>query len=160
MSVHINLYSNKAPEEKIDKSSDLTLIESLNVEFKGPVDILNPIIQIESTATTTQAKILTQCNYIYIQELSRYYYVTAIVCPFNDVFELTCRVDPLMSWKTGILAQSVIVARNEKDYRLYLDDSALKIYNNPNISTYNFRDSLGNITGFTAQEFILALAGS
>lgn len=160
MSSHITLYSNKASAETVDKSGSWVKIEDLTGDFRGTVNVLNPIIQITPTASTTVAKILSQCNYLYIQELSRYYYVTNITCIANNLFELECRVDVLMSWKTAILAQKVIVSRNEKDYQLYLDDSALKVFNNPNICTYNFRDSSNNIKGFTAQEFVLALAGS
>ena len=160
MSSHITLYSNKASEETIDKSASWVKIEDITGEFRGTINVLNPIIQISPTTTTTAAKLISECNYIYIQELARYYYVTGIACVANNIFELECRVDVLMSWKTPILAQQVIVARNEKEWKLYLDDPALKVYNNPNICTYNFRDSQNNITGFTAQEFVLALAGS
>lgn len=160
MSSHITLYSNKASEETIDKSDSLVKIEDLTGDFRGTVNVLNPIIQITPTATSTVTKILSECNYLYIQELARYYYVTGITCVANNIFELELRVDVLMSWKTAILAQKVIVSRNEKEWKLYLDDSALKVYNNPNITTYNFRDLLGNVTEFSAEEYVLALAGS
>lgn len=160
MSSTIKLYSNAASEETVDKSGSLSLIDTLTGEFRGTINVISPIIQISATARATQAKILTQCNYVEIPSLGRFYYVTGITCVANDLYELELRVDVLMSWKSAILAQKVIVARNEKEYALYLDDSALKVYNNPNITTYNFRDFLGNITGFTAQEFVLALAGS
>ena len=160
MSSHITLYSNKASEETIDKSGSWVKIEDLTGDFRGTVSVTNPIVQITPTTTSTVTKILSQCNYLYIQELSRYYYVTNITCVANNMFELECRVDVLMSWKTAILAQNVIISRNEKDWQLYLDDKALKVYNNPNITTYTFRDSQDNETGFTAQEFVLALAGS
>lgn len=159
MSSHITLYSNKASEETIDKSGSLVKIEDLTGDFRGSVNVLHPIIQITPTVSSTATKILSECNYMYIQELNRYYYVTGITCLAN-IFELELRVDVLMSWKTAILAQKVIVSRNEKEWKLYLDDSALKVYNNPNITTYNFRDLQGNVTKFNAEEYVLALAGS
>ena len=160
MSSHITLYSNKASNEVIDKSAALVKIEDLTGDFRSSVSVLNPIIQITPTATSTAAKILSECNYIYIQELSRYYYVTNITCVANNIFELECRVDVLMSWKTAILAQDVIVSRNEKEYQLYLDDTVLKVYNNPNITVYHFKDEHDNEMGFSEAHFILALAGT
>lgn len=160
MSSHVTLYSCLASKEVVDKQSKLTQIEALTGEFRGSMSILHPVIQIKPTTTSTVAKILTQCNYVYIQEFSRYYFVDMITCVANDLIELELSIDVLYSWKTQILAQKIIVSRNEKEYALYLDDSMLKVYNNPNITVYHFKDSQDNDTGFTTQEFILALAGS
>ena len=98
---------------------------------------------------------MTKVNYVYIAAFERYYYVTGIRGLYNDVAELSLEVDPLYSWKSAILAQQVIVARTQDDekYSLYLDDAVLKLYNNPNITTIEFP------TGFTAEEYILAVAG-
>ena len=160
MSSHITLYSNTASKEVIDKQYSLTQIEALTGEFRGSMSVLHPVIQIKPTTTTTVTKLLTECNYVYIQELNRYYFVDTITCVANDMIELELSVDVLYSWKTQILAQTVIVSRNEKEYALYLDDSLLKVYNNPNICVYHFKDSQSNDQGFTTQQYILALAGS
>lgn len=160
MSVTVKLYSNSAPKEMIDKTGNLTEIETLSCVFKEPCSVLTPVLQIRPTQTSTDAKLLKECNYVYIQEFGRYYYVTEPATLINNLIELQLSVDPLFSWKTALLNQDVIVSRNEKEFSLYLDDAALKVYNNPNICIYHFKDSQGNNTGFTAQEFILALAGS
>ena len=127
------------------------------------MSVLHPVIQIKPTTTlngATTTNILTKCNYVYIQEFSRYYFVDSITCIANDMIELELSIDVLYSWKTAILAQTVIVSRNEREYALYLDDSLLKVYNNPNITVYHFKDGNNQDTGFTTQEYILALAGS
>ena len=159
--MNITLYSCTCSNETIDKTNYLTSIDTLSGEFRGEINILRPVIRIKPTTTATQTKILTQCNYVYIAALGRYYFVTDITGIASNLIELTLRVDVLFSWKTAILAQSVIVSRNEKEYALYLDDSVLKVYNNPNITVYHFKDTDG-ITDmkFSASEFILALAGS
>ena len=161
MSVTIALYKCTCSNETIDKTNYITSIDSLTGEFRGEVNILRPVIRISPTASATQVKILTQCNYVYIAVLSRYYFITDITVISNNIIELNLRVDVLYSWKTAILAQSVIVSRNEKEYALYLDDSILKVYNNPNITVYHFKDTDG-VTNmeFSDSEFILALAGS
>lgn len=159
MSSQITLYSNKASKEVMDKSGDLVTIETMSGDFRGSMSILKPVIQIKPTQTTTASKIISQCNYVYIREFSRYYFVIAINTTANNYIELELSIDVLMSWKTAILAQKVIVSRNEKEYSLYLDDSVLKVYNKPNITVYHFKDGQGNEQGFTSQEFVLAMAG-
>ena len=159
MSSQITLYSNKASKEVVDKSSDLTLIETMSGDFRGSMSVLRPVIQIKPTSTSTAAKIISECNYVYIREFARYYFVTAINTTANNYIELELSIDVLMSWKTAILAQKVIVSRNEKEYSLYLDDSVLKVYNKPNITVYHFKDGQGNEQGFTSQEYVLAMAG-
>lgn len=160
MSVTVKLYSNSAPKEKIDKSGQLSEIETLSCVFKEPCSVLTPVLQIRPTQTSTDAKLLTECNYVYIQEFGRYYYVTEPATLVNNLIELQLSVDALYSWKTALLQQEVIVARNEKQYSLYLDDAALKVFNNPNICIYHFKDEEENITGFNTEQFVLALAGS
>lgn len=159
--MNITLYSCTCSNETIDKTNYLTAIDTLSGEFRGEINILRPVIRVVPTTAATQAKILTQCNYVYIDALGRYYFVTDITGVANSIIEITLRVDVLFSWKTAILAQSVIVSRNENEYALYLDDSVLKVYNNPNITVYHFKDTDG-ITNmeFSDSEFILALAGS
>lgn len=159
--MNITLYSCTCSNETIDKTSYLTSIDTLSGEFRGEINILRPVIRITPTTAATQTKILTQCNYVYIAALGRYYFVTDITGVAKNIIEISLHVDVLFSWKTAILSQSVIVSRNEKEYALYLDDSVLKVYNNPNITVYHFKDTDG-ITNmeFSDSEFILALAGS
>ena len=158
-SSQITLYSNKASKEVVDKTGDLVTIETMSGDFRGSMSILKPVIQIKPTLTATVSKIISECNYVYIREFSRYYFVTAINTTANNYIELELSIDVLMSWKTPILAQKVIVSRNEKEFSLYLDDSVLKVYNKPNITVYHFKDGQGNEQGFTSQEFVLAMAG-
>ena len=160
MSSHLTLYSCNASKETINKTGSLTQIEAMTGDFIESMSLLSPVFQIKLTSTTTAAKILTKCNYVYCQEFGRYYFVDNVIMVANNLVRIECSVDVLMSWKTEILAQKVIVSRNEKQYALYLDDSALKVYNNPNITVYHFKDDQGNQQGFTTQQFILALAGS
>lgn len=159
--MNITLYSCTCSNETVNKTNYLTAIDTLSGEFRGELNILRPVIRVTPTTAATQTKILTQCNYVYIAALGRYYYVTDITGVANNLIEISLRVDVLFSWKTAILAQSVIVSRNENEYALYLDDSVLKVYNNPNITVYHFKDTDG-VTDmkFSDSEFILALAGS
>ena len=82
MSSHVTLYSNSASKETVDKSGSLTTIEAMTGDFRGSMSILKPIIQIKPTVSATVAKIVSQCNYVYIQEFSRYYFSSEFYHPF------------------------------------------------------------------------------
>ena len=65
-----------------------------------------------------------------------------------------CHVDALTSFANDIKANTAIIKRNENKWNLYLNDGTFKIYQNPDVLTKEFP------SGFNAQEFILAVAGS
>ena len=154
MSETIKLYSCAAAKEVVDKSGSLTNIAELSCEFLKDIDIINPVLSIQpDNSIATIAKITKECNYIYISTFARYYYVTGIIARAGTLLEISCEVDVLYSWKDQILNQKVTVARNENEYSLYLDDGVLKLYNNPNITTYQFPN------GFTEAQYVLAVAG-
>ena len=86
----INLYTCTADPLKADKSGSLTLLESVsNVNIYGEFNILAPQLKLDANANTLS------CNYVYIQELDRYYFVKE---------------------KTGLTATHVILTL-ENDYR-------------------------------------------
>lgn len=162
----ISLYKFVGDKKQVNKdtSHGSTLIETISGNFKqASIDLLNPIIDLQPTSTSTVSKILTECNYCYVTDFSRYYYIDSMACKAGTIVELHLSIDPLMSWKTEILALSEgIIERNaEADgSNIYLDDSEIHVYNNPNIQTYAFDYATGNTYEFGKQNFVLAVAGS
>lgn len=146
-----------------DASHGLTQIEVLSGSFRHDVNLLTPVIEIEATSTTTVNKLLTECNYVYISDLQRYYFVDSVRCLNGTLVELTLNIDVYMTWSLAIqnISQG-IVERNEEEANsnVYLDDSEIHVYNNPNIQTYAFEYAAGNTYTFGNQHFILAVAGS
>jgi hypothetical protein len=65
-------------------------------------------------------------NYAYIPEFSRYYYVGNITNNARDLWDVPFNVDPLMSWADDIKRSPCIVAKNEGQYNLYLNDPNYK----------------------------------
>lgn len=153
----INLYKFVGDKLQINKDSNhgSTLIETLSGNFRGSVDILKPVITIQPTETSTVNKILKECNYCYIADFGRYYYVDKATGREGNNIDLELSIDVRFSWATEMLAlEKGIVERNSKSWNTYLDDEELKVYNNPNIATYAFPGS------FTNESYVLAVAGS
>lgn len=144
MSFTIDLMRNTSDVNVVDKS--LEILSSVSGVLKESTSILNPVIKIEGTLPTS-------CNYFYISEFGRYYYINDITSINNDIFEISGHVDVLKTYASQLRGCSGIVARQESKYNLYLDDGSFKTYQNPRFKKINFPN------GFDTMEFVLAVAG-
>ena len=160
MSCTIKLYNNSSDINVVSKY--LTQIsENITGVFKETTSILRPTIKIkfptiesESETVSAAGVILSTCNYFYVEEFARYYFMDDIKVITNDIFEISGHVDVLQTYGPQIKACSGIIARQENDWNLYLDDGSFKTYNNPwfKIETFD--------SGFDALHFVLAVAGN
>lgn len=142
----IEIYRNKSDERKVVK--ELTDKTELTGTFRNESSIYNPVVRVQWTQNANKI------NYMYIPDYGRYYYITDIVRVRDEIVDIKGRTDVLMSFKDEIINMSGIVKRSASKWNLYLDDGSLKVYNNPMVTTKEFP------TGFTTQEFVLAVAGS
>ena len=150
MSVNITLYNNRSELNKIGKSY-VKLVGPVTAVLKDETSIVDPVIILSGVTDANAAA----CNYIYIENFVRYYFVNDVKSIRNGVWQLTCHVDVLQSFKTGILNQYAIVSRQEKFWNLLINDGEFKIYQNSIIGRVPFA------SGFTAQTpcYVLAVAG-
>lgn len=135
--ITINLYTNNSDEMYINKK--ITAIKTLSGELVKGSSLIDVNILIEED----NVDIITSCNYIYIPSFKRYYYVNDIASVRTGMWELACHVDVLMSYKDSILATEAIIAKNENEYNLMLNDSSLMSYSNPIITTKKFPNGFG-----------------
>lgn len=143
----IKLYKNLSDKIVLDKN-----ITQLGSDITGTLregcSIIDPIIKLESTVGAN----LTTCNYAYITEFGRYYYVNNIKC-VGKLFELQMHVDVLKTYASGIRSNSAVIARQERKYNLYLQDGVFKTYSQPHIQVAQFPN------GFSDFNFIFSVAG-
>lgn len=147
MSFSITLMQNTSPVNKIGKSLSSQL--EVTGDLRSETSIIDPVIMIECELSD-----LTNCNYMYIPQFNRYYFVNNIRSIRNGLVEFTCHVDVLETYKDQIRANSAIIKRQENNWNLYLNDGTFKVYQNPIVITKEFPN------GFNSQEFVLAVAGS
>lgn len=134
MSLTIKLYHNASPANKIGKKLNDELVTS-NVLLKDDVSILKPVFKVKDVRS-----IITY-NYLYCPDLQRYYFIDDIVSVHNDLWEISCHVDVLETYKNGILGQTAVIKRQQNKYNLYLNDPDFMTYNNDTIQTKKFSDS-------------------
>lgn len=147
MSFNISLQINKSEREKLSKS--VTDIITVSGELKAETSIIDPVIMIECDLNA-----VINCNYMTIPSFGRSYFVNNIRSIRSGLVEFSCHVDVLSSFANQIRDNTAIIRKQENDWNLYLNDGSFKIYQNPNVLTKAFP------SGFTKQEFVLAVAGS
>lgn len=148
MSFDITLYTNNSRDN--ERNKNLTTIATMTGTLKDKSSIIDPVIMVQYVGT------LKDCNYMYIQEFGRYYFVNDIVVVRDQLHEIHAHVDVLSSAGTNLDTCAGIVRRQENDWNLYLDDGVFKAYSNPLIVQKSFPSGFntGNAT------YILAVAGS
>lgn len=148
MAYSVILYNNTSNPNKITKN--ITQLASYTCEFKQDVDVENPVIYLSAGAS------VDKCNYMYIAEFGRYYYAHAITKQGNAI-EIVGQSDPLMSFKTAILASPAVIARNPWHFDLYVPDPKLPIEARSASAVLKFSGS--HFSG-TNNSYILTTLGS
>lgn len=148
MSFDVTLYTNQSEVNKIGKT--LTPIATYSGTLRETCDIFNPILNIDDF---NLGEVIGNVNYMYIPVFKRYYFINKIESISNRIWRFYGNVDVLETYKDDILKQQAVIARQENQWNLYLNDGTFKVYQNPAICTINFPN------GFTEQEYILAVAG-
>lgn len=149
MSLTIKLYHNASPVNKIGKKLNDELVTS-NVLLKDDVSILKPVFKVNDVRS-----IITY-NYLYCPDLQRYYFIDDIVSVHNNLWEISCHVDVLETYKNGILGQTAVIKRQQNKYNLYLNDPDFMTYNNDTIQTKKFSNSAFSKT----LSYVLVVNGS
>lgn len=98
----------------------LTQLAQFDVYFKDQIDVENPDIYVQNDASIIKA------NYCYIPQFGRYYHCKA-VGDVNQTIHFVCQSDPLVSFKSGILASPAVISRNPWHFDLYVPDPKLPI---------------------------------
>lgn len=151
MSFTIKLQRMTTQRNRINKAGHITDIREIEGTLRDASSIMNPVIQFRINDVGD----LKRCNYMYISEWGRYYFVDDITSFRNNIIQISAHVDVLYTYKDQILDNTGLIHRSGNSYSLYLDDSQFKTYNCPHILTKNFP------SGFPKDnEFLLAVSGS
>lgn len=146
MSFNVVLMNNTEELNKISKSP--TTVRTLTGTLREQTDIVDPEINIAYNGT------LTDCNYMYIQALSRYYFITKIESVRTGLWRVYGHCDVLKTYSSAILGTECVVARNENNYNIMLNDSMFKVQTNPRVQLANFPNK------FSGESYVLVMNGA
>lgn len=163
--MEITLYKSTALIDKINKESFLEVYKKIIGNLRDEADLASPTITIElytvddklvkadniqvvdinliEVLTIDDIPDLIKCNYLYIKEFERYYFIKNITAVRTNLWELDCEVDTLMSFKTYLNEVDGFLDRGDKKYinpDVILLDPALSVSSIKNVyvnDTYN-----------------------
>ena len=144
--MNIKLYINESNNNVLNKK--ITLISEDNILLKDNVDVYKPIIKIKRP-------LLNNCNYVYIEDFKRYYYITNKKSINNDVMELSLKCDVLMSFKNDILNSKGLIIKSENLINDYINSDIYVNDVREKTRVINFKNGFND-----TPEFILITAGA
>ena len=145
--MEVQFYYSTSDDRKINK-----------VLTDGPLIVGTPLdnVSIEAPTIRFESTELMLWNYAWIEELQRYYRITARDVYREGIYDITFEVDPLMSFRGDIQEYYVVVDKQsmESNGDEYIDDGSLVTDNLMFSEVVNFPE------GFNENpEYILITAG-
>lgn len=143
--MNVVLYTNVSDNNVITKN--LTEYATYTGTLRKESSVITPTLLIESETPIV-------ANYARIPEFDRYYYITDVVSVRNDLWQVSFRVDVLMSFAQAIKQLPVIVSNAENDDSRYMSGSQWATTVKTKTDVINFPNGLLD-TG----EYILITSG-
>lgn len=151
----LKLFKTKSAPNVVRKSlSEVVTFDE--VIFKEDTSLLNPTVIINGVSNSSSYTIedIGKSNYFSIPKVDRYYFITDIVLLHGGCVAISGKVDPLMSFKTDIIASTQLIVRQEKKTNNYLIDTDIPLSSKKQIIEHEFGDSIED-NGY----YILAVNG-
>ena len=141
-------YKNNSDNRVVNKQ--LTIIKELNITRKIEKSIFEPVIEI------VKDRDLNNCNYIYIEEFNRFYFVVDIMEIDGNIYRITMKEDVLTSFKNSILNLTALVERQEFKRNTQIVDNELLSQANNNF----YCKTVGNYVNNDYNIYLTTCGGS
>lgn len=160
------LYEMKGDKRYLNKQPFMTALYNegeQNDYFEG--SIIDDTSVIDPVFKFSREKYWKRCNYIFCQDMNRYYYVQDVTLSRGYVL-VKCHVDVLMTFRDSIAQKTIILKRGSKwntlngnayNYNKYLNDDKFKAYQGEMNRSIAFPHQGFNMN---TTQFVLCVVGS
>lgn len=121
-SLGITFYRNSSDDIRVDKSEYLTQVAFYTGTLREETSITNPVI-------TIATDVFQPCNYAYIGDFGRWYYIDDIISVRKGLWEVSLTCDVLMTYRVGIKNLKLLASRNEFEQTINITDDRALHYN-------------------------------
>lgn len=152
MAMTCKFYQVTDENNKLDKTLGTYKVNT-TVTLKESTSLVNPTFIITGFNMSSYP-----VNYVELTlstSATKYYFIKDMIAVANNVWELPCHIDVLMSYNSEIKNLMVTIERQENLYNLYLNDSIIKKFSYPLIQTKAFSGTFGN----SYQYYLIASGG-
>lgn len=128
--MQIILYQCRAENRQVNKSEMISEVANLSGTLRQKnVSVINP------TITIAYSKDIFSCNYAYIPEFNRYYFITGFSNVVNGIVDVSMHVDVLMSFKDEFLKNNGYIDTSLNYGNFYLNDPNTPVQQNTDLFT-------------------------
>ena len=120
-------------------SKSTSLIKEVTCKIKEGTSIINPTVIIKKLSDGH----IRKCNYAYISEFGRYYFINDITeAPANQL-EISMHVDVLKTYASQIRSISTLILRQENIYSPYYEDKEALV----RVNRFREKKNIGTVGG-------------
>lgn len=154
----VDFRTTKTPSNYVNKVFTFSL--ELDGKFRNPADIVNPVITIQGRGWFQGNDInLLDCNYAYIRDLKRYYFITDWVVDSNWFATCSMHCDVLSTfWNRGLSDSRCIAGRSSSAFQTDLVDDELWFTADSLYSIYDFPQA--PFSQAVGRNYVMLVAGS
>lgn len=144
-----NLYENYS-DENVVKKSVTPILSNVQIRYKEPLVIDKPVLTFDKPALW---KKISSCNYFYLPDTKRFYFVTALTIEHGYV-KIEGKTDVISSFWNYIIDKKCFINRQENVYSRYIVDNEYPVYATRDIDVINIPCDF-----LTGNSFILTVSG-
>lgn len=128
--VHVTFYINNSAKNVANKQ--LVTLYSAEAQLKAETSTDAPVIFVGFNEQ------LYKCNYMYVQEFGRYYFVSRVRMANQIMYLETSKSDVLTSFKSQLDDVVATILRQSDLYNVYLQDTEILVYANSLVQLKKF----------------------
>lgn len=116
---------------KVDKTYASTV--SLTGTLREECSVMDPTVLVKTSAAS-----IAGCNYMYISEFGRYYFITDITAVSDTLSRVSGHCDVLNTYKAGIKSNTGIVKRSTSAGDPFINDGSMRVRTTKTFTPYMF----------------------
>lgn len=133
----LELMNTSADKRYLNKST--SLVKKVTCKIKEGTSIINPTIIIGKLSASS----IKKCNYAYISEFGRYYFINDIIETTASQLEISMHVDVLKTYASQICSISTLILRQENVYSPYYEDKEALV----RVNRFREKKNIGTVGG-------------
>lgn len=110
----IRLYNFTGDRRALNKGSKMNMICEMQGDLSDPSEVVNPVIYVDSFKNETGGFDPADCNYAWIQQFKRYYFINELKVISENIWEISMHSDPLMSFSAAIMDLPAYCLRTDR----------------------------------------------
>lgn len=133
----LELINTSADKRYLSKSTNL--VKKVTCKIKEGTSIINPTVIIGKMSASS----IKKCNYAYISDFGRYYFITDIIETTASQLEISMHVDVLKTYASQIRSISTLILRQENVYSPYYEDKEALV----RVNRFREKKNIGTVGG-------------